>query len=93
MNTKQLPVAASPVAARGPVRFLAVAATLVALAAAAPPAQAADHNARVAEYLLQHRDAGQRNGCVAEYFLQHRDAGQRNARVAEYLLQHPNIEH
>jgi len=59
-----------------PVRFLAAAATLVALAAATPPADATDHNARVAEYLLlQDRDTGDRNACVAEYLLQHGDSG------------------
>jgi hypothetical protein len=56
----------------GAVRSLAVAAALMTLAATAPPAEASDHNARAAEYLLlQHRDAGQRNACVAEYLLQH----------------------
>jgi hypothetical protein len=60
MNTKQL---------------LAVAAALCALAAAASPAEASDHNARVAEYLLQHRDAAHHNARVAEYLLQHRNEG------------------
>jgi hypothetical protein len=73
MNTKQLLVPAPSVAARGTVRLLAVGAALVALAAAAAPAEATDHNARVAEYLFQHRDANYRNACVAEYLLlQHR---------------------
>lgn len=57
--------------------FLAAATALVALTAAASPAGAIDHNARVAEYLL----------------LQHPDAGDHNARVAEYLLQHEASGH
>jgi hypothetical protein len=60
------------------VRFLAVGAALVALAAAAPPAEATDHNARVTEYLLlQQRDGVLHpNACVAEYLLlQERDTG------------------
>jgi hypothetical protein len=62
----------------GPARFFGIAATVVAFAAAVPAADAADHNARVAEYLLlQHGDAGDRNAVVDEYLLlQHRNSGQ-----------------
>ena len=62
---------------RGPARCLAVAAAFAALTSAEPPAEATDHNARVAEYLLlQDRDAHAHNACVADYLiLRQRDPG------------------
>ncbi len=47
-----------------------------------------EHNARVAEYLLQQRTASNvPNARVAEYLLQQKKAAtEHNARVAEYLL-------
>lgn len=48
-----------------------------------------EHNARVAEYLLQlHAASSEHNARVAEYLLQlHAALSEHNARVAEHLLQ------